>query len=122
VEDLLRAFEAAYGNRERAAGQIYNIGGGQENTVSLLELMDHIADLTGARADYDWADARAGDQLIYVSNHDKFSQQTGWQPQVNLDGILKGIHRWYRNNRELFAPTRAELLTSAILTQARRTA
>ncbi len=44
VEDLLSAFEAAYANRERTAGQIYNIGGGQENTVSLLELMDRIED------------------------------------------------------------------------------
>lgn len=122
VEDLLRAFEAAYANRERTAGQIYNIGGGQQNTVSLLELIDRIAHVTGARTDYDWADARAGDQLIYVSNHSKFSQHTGWHPEVNLDGILKGIHRWYRNNRELFAPTRAELLAAAMLTPARRIA
>jgi CDP-paratose 2-epimerase len=122
VEDLLRAFEAAYANRERTAGQIYNIGGGQRNTVSLLELMDRIETMSGTRTDYEWADARAGDQLIYVSNHDKFSQHTGWQPEVDLDGILKGIHRWYRGNRELFAPTRAELLEAAMLTPARRTA
>jgi CDP-paratose 2-epimerase len=122
VEDLLRAFEAAYANRKQTAGQIYNIGGGQQNTVSLLELIDRIKDKTGAQTHYDRAEARAGDQLIYVSNHDKFSQHTGWKPEVNLDGILKGIHRWYKSNRELFAPTRAEMLEAALLTPVRRVA
>ncbi len=41
---------------------------------------------------------------------------------MNLDGILKGIHRWYRGNRELFAPTRAELLEAAVLAPVRRIA
>jgi len=122
VEDLLRAFEAAYANREKTAGQIYNIGGGQENTISLLELMDRIEQLTGSRVGCNFAEARAGDQLIYVTNHDKFSQAADWQPQVNLDGILKGIHKWYKANRELFVPSQAERLEAALLTPARRVA
>ena len=108
VEDLLCAFEAAYENREHTAGQIYNIGGGEENSVSLLELMDRVEELTGARAGYNLGEQRVGDQLVYVTNHDKFSRVTGWQPKVSLDGILKGIYRWYRGNRELLAPSRAE--------------
>lgn len=123
VEDLLRAFEAAYASREHTAGQIYNIGGGQPNTVSLLELMDLIEKMTGSRTSYEFAEARAGDQLIYVTNHERFSQTTGWHPEVNLDGVVRGIHRWYRSNRELFAPTRAELLAqTSLLTPARRIA
>ena len=81
VEDLLCAFEAAYANREHTAGQIYNIGGGQENTISLLELMDRMEELTGARTSYNFGDKRAGDQLIYVTDHGKFSRYTGWQPR-----------------------------------------
>ena len=58
VEDLLCAFEAAYENREQTAGQIYNIGGGEENSVSLLELMDAIEALTGvARRLQPWRDS-----------------------------------------------------------------
>ena len=87
VEDLLCAFEAAYVNREHTAGQIYNIGGGEENSISLLELMDRVEALTGARTGYNFGEQRVGDQLVYITNHGKFSRHTGWQPKVNLDGI-----------------------------------
>jgi CDP-paratose 2-epimerase len=122
VEDLLCAFEAAYANRENTAGQIYNLGGGQENTISLLELMDRVEELTGSRAGYNFGEQRAGDQLIYVTDYGKFSRHTGWKPKVNLDGILKGIYKWYKSNRELFAPTRAERLSAEFLAPVRRTA
>ncbi|PSH05380.1 MAG: CDP-paratose 2-epimerase [Acidobacteria bacterium] len=121
VDDLLRAFEAAYRNREKTAGQIFNIGGGQKNTVSLLELIDRIEELTGVRPCYNFDDQRAGDQLIYVTNHAKFSRFTRWRPEVGVDGVLKGIYKWYTNNRELFASSPAEHLNQ-VLTPARRTA
>jgi CDP-paratose 2-epimerase len=122
VDDLLCAFEAAYANREQTAGQIFNIGGGEENSVSLLELMDRVKELTGARTSHKFGEKRVGDQLVYITDHGKFSRLTGWQPEVNLDGILKGIYRWYRGNRELLAPSRAELLEAQLLTPIRRTA
>jgi CDP-paratose 2-epimerase len=124
VEDLLCALEAAYANREKTVGQIYNIGGGQENAISLLELMDRVEELTGTRAGYNFGESRAGDQLVYVTDYGKFSGHTGWKPAVNLDGILKGIYKWYRSNRELFSPSRAERLVQAaeLLTPMRRTA
>jgi len=123
VEDLLCAFEAAYANREHTAGQIYNIGGGQQNTISLLELMDRMERLTGARTTCKFGEQRAGDQLIYVTDHGKFSSHTGWQPRVSLDGIVNGICNWYRGHHQLFAPTRAERLRPLeLLVPARRTA
>jgi CDP-paratose 2-epimerase len=123
VEDLLCAFEAAYANREHTAGQIYNIGGGQQNTISLLELMERMEQLTGARTSYNFGAKRAGDQLIYVTNHGKFSRHTGWQPRVCLDGIVNGICKWYRGNHQLFAPPRAERLGRLeLLIPERRTA
>ena len=99
VEDLLRAFEAAYANREQTAGQIYNIGGGEENTVSLLELMDRIEELTGARTGYNFGEQRAGDQLIYVTNHGKFSRahrmaaasESGWHCERDLASGIAAI-------------------------------
>jgi len=123
VEDLLHAFELAYENREKTAGQIYNIGGGEGNTVSLLELIDRVEKLTGARTGYNFGEQRSGDQLIYVTNHGKFSRDTGWKPAVDLESTLKAIHKWYRGNRELFVPSRAERLEQAgLLTPLRRTA
>jgi CDP-paratose 2-epimerase len=123
VEDLLRAFESAYENRAKTAGQIYNIGGGEGNTVSLLELIDRVEKVTGSRNSYNFGEQRSGDQLIYVTDHGKFSRDTEWKPTVDLDGTLKAILKWYRGNRELFVLSRAERLVQAgLLTPLRRTA
>jgi CDP-paratose 2-epimerase len=103
VGDLLNAFESAYAEREVTAGQIYNIGGGAQNAVSLLELIERVEKLTGKRFDHDFGGQRAGDQLFYVTDHSKFSRQTGWQPKAGVDEILASIHRWYHGHRDLIA-------------------
>ncbi len=107
VADLLRAFEAAYARRKVTAGQIYNIGGGAGNTVSLLELMERVERLTGERLNYDFDEVRAGDQEVYVTDHGKFSRHTGWEPKAGVDEILSSIYEWYLGNREVLAPLRA---------------
>jgi CDP-paratose 2-epimerase len=110
VDDLVRAFEAAYANRETTAGQIYNIGGGDRNAISLLELMDRVEELTGSRAGYNFGEQRAGDQLIYITDHGKFTRHAGWQPKASVDDIVSSICKWYRSNRELLRAPRAERL------------
>ena len=111
VGDLLDAFEAAHANRDVTAGQIYNIGGGAENTVSLLELIEQVAELTGERLVYDFDGQRAGDQLFYVTDHSKFSRETGWQPGSGVDATLASIYRWYRSHRHLIASPAQEIGT-----------
>src|SRR2546421_7472322 len=52
VEDLLRAFEAARLHLEKTAGEVYNVGGGIENSTSLLEIIDEIEEVTGSHMRY----------------------------------------------------------------------
>src|SRR5438105_8414099 len=52
VDDLLRAFELARAQRDTTRGEIYNLGGGAENTISLLELIERIERMTRRRVDY----------------------------------------------------------------------
>ena len=70
------------------AGQAFNIGGGPDNTVSLLELIARIAALHGAAPRVEFGDWRVGDQRWYVSDTAKFGRTTGWRPQV---GVAEGI-------------------------------
>lgn len=102
VRDLLRVFDAV---RERASaeGQVYNVGGGPDNTVSLLELIDHIRDLTGRRVRYELDDRRPGDQLLYVTDTGKLERETGWKPEYSVRQTLEAIHGWWKRNRDLFA-------------------
>lgn len=106
VEDLLRAFEAAHENQETAGGEVFNIGGGEANTVSLVELMEQIREITGLRMQFERARLRPGDQLLYVTDHTKLTQMTGWKPEVNLRSALENMLAWFKKNRELIASAR----------------
>jgi CDP-paratose 2-epimerase len=103
VEDLLRAFDAVRVNQKNTAGQIYNVGGGPDNTVSLLELMEQINLLTGRKLEYETCPMRPGDQLVYVTDFSKLRRDTGWQPQIPLRETLEKMYCWWKRNRELFA-------------------
>ncbi len=107
VHDLLRAFEAARERQSITAGQIYNLGGGPDNTTSLLELIEQIEDLTGRRVQYDADRRRPGDQSIYVTDFSKFQRDTGWRPNYSVRETVGEIYRWWRANRELIAPAAA---------------
>jgi CDP-paratose 2-epimerase len=102
VEDLIRAFEGVRANLPKTAGQVYNVGGGLKNTISLLELVDEVEKLTGKRLEYDWQPPRTGDQPVYVSDCGKLREDVNWTPRVNLDQILSNIYTWWKQNRGLF--------------------
>jgi CDP-paratose 2-epimerase len=105
VDDLVRAFEAVRAETSKTAGQIYNVGGGAENSVSLLEIIDEIEKLTGRRLRYEMERARPGDQLFYVTDFSKLRQNVGWTPKLNVRQTLKRMHAWWKQNRELFPST-----------------
>jgi CDP-paratose 2-epimerase len=90
VDDLVDAFLRARAEMERISGEAFNIGGGPERTLSLLELLDHIERICGVRPPLRFEDWRPGDQRYYVSDTRKFQSMTGWRPRVSVDeGVLR---------------------------------
>lgn len=106
VEDLLRAFEAVRENRATTSGEFYNVGGGEANSVSLVELIAKINELTGIRLQTDHAQLRPGDQLLYVTDHSKLTRHTGWKPEVTVREALENMLAWFKKNRELITSLR----------------
>jgi len=104
VQDLLRAFEAAYENRPKTAGQIYNIGGGPGNTTSLLELIEVVERIVRARVKYRFRPARPGDQPVYITDSTKFTEHARWMPERYLEQTVEDICTWYGNYQSLFSP------------------
>lgn len=102
VGDLVRAFDSVRASLPRTAGQIYNVGGGEKNTISLLELMDEIEDLTGKRVAITHDRRRPGDQLIYVSDCSKIARDTGWKPRFSVRETLRAIYTFWKEHPELF--------------------
>ncbi|WP_428487464.1 SDR family NAD(P)-dependent oxidoreductase [Rhodopila sp.] len=68
VDDAVNAYVAAWRNIGRVSGQAFNLGGGPDNAVSLLQLIKHIGDLTGQPIDLRFAPWRPNDQRYYVSD------------------------------------------------------
>jgi CDP-paratose 2-epimerase len=100
VDDLVDAMVAARERRDAVAGRAFNMGGGPENSVSLLELVELIGDLTGRPAALRFAGQRPGDQRYYVSDTSAFQAATGWRPDVGVDEGLEELYRWLVAVRE----------------------
>ncbi len=110
VEDLAEAFVQAQANMADVSGQAFNMGGGTENTASLLELLDLIRDLHGSAPPIRRADCRTGDQRYYASDTSKFRAATGWAPRVGVQEGVGRLYEWLRQSRGLAAGAR-ELVT-----------
>ncbi|MBT8114324.1 MAG: GDP-mannose 4,6-dehydratase [Arenicella sp.] len=103
VEDLVSAYMAAITNRESIAGQSFNIGGGPDNTLSLLELLAHLRETLGKEISLQWDDWRPGDQPVFVCDISKADQVLDWRPTIDVNnGVLKLIH-WVREHDNMFA-------------------
>ncbi len=102
VDDLVRAFEAARQLPACPNGRIYNIGGGPENALSLLELMELVESLTGKKFQVQYDETRPGDQLYYVTDYSKFQRDTAWRPEITPGGTLKRIHEFWEDNQDIF--------------------
>ena len=103
VDDLVRAFRAAAKNIDRTAGNIYNIGGGRPNTISLLELVALLEGFTGRKINLRFGEWRPGDQPVYISDIRRAAADFGWQPQVAKDEGVRRLLEWVRANDSLFA-------------------
>ena len=119
IYDLIRAFEMVRLNRDVTAGQVYNVGGGIENTISLLELINDIEELTGHRLAYVLHERRPGDQLIYVTDYGKLGRHTGWKPEIAVKETLELLRNFWQQNqgvvtRRFSAPDEAFALATEV--------
>lgn len=91
--DVLTAIHAFY--QHPRPGEVYNIGGGRDNSISILETIDRLAELTGKRLHYRYRDEpRRGDHICYITNLRKLrSHFPDWQITRPLKTILQEMVR-----------------------------
>jgi nucleoside-diphosphate-sugar epimerase len=103
IDDLVAAYDAAAGRLDAAAGQIYNIGGGANLTLSIwTEFGALLAELAGRPIPVTYGDWRPGDQPVYISDIRKAERELGWTPRVSMrDGVTR-LWQWIASNPQLF--------------------
>ncbi|HET7599147.1 MAG TPA: SDR family NAD(P)-dependent oxidoreductase [Gemmatimonadales bacterium] len=99
VDDLVDAFLLARQQMHRLAGRAYNMGGGPQNTISLLELIELIGELRGVTPAVRFEPWRTADQRYYVSDTRRFEDATGWRARVDVHEGLERLHRWLLDER-----------------------
>jgi CDP-paratose 2-epimerase len=94
IDDAIAAWIGTLAHIEAVRGGVFNLGGGPENAVSLLELTDLIARMRGAVPEVRFEARRPGDQPWYVSDTTALSAAIGWRPRVPLQDGLRTLEKW----------------------------
>ena len=89
--DVVRAIEEFVANPR--PGEVYNLGGGRENSISMLEAIAKVDEMTGKKLNWKYVDQnRIGDHICYISDLRKFkSHYPNWGITVGLDEIFRQI-------------------------------
>jgi len=98
VDDLIACYSAAHRAIEAVSGEVFNIGGGPRNTLSLVELIAYLQERLGRPVEYEFAPWRAGDQRVYVSNVSKARDELGWKPSIDVTIGLDRLMQWLRES------------------------
>lgn len=101
IDDLVKAYDQAFQQIDNVSGQIFNIGGGPENAISLLDLVQLLKDEVDPTLSVSYADWRPGDQRVYVSDIRKAQETFGWTPKVDWETGARRLLRWVKDNEEM---------------------
>lgn len=94
IGDLIEAMRRAADHAERQPGEVFNIGGGSENAVSVRAVIDRLMEITGTRVPVEMADWRPGDQRVYISDTARAERLLGWKPMTGWNDGLKRLVDW----------------------------
>lgn len=103
VEDLIDCYLKAVNCVDQIKGQIFNIGGGPSNQLSLLELVSWLENALGRSLDVNFVDWRPGDQRVFIADITKAKQKIGWEPQIEIAEGLDKLFTWIKAERHLIA-------------------
>jgi CDP-paratose 2-epimerase len=99
AKDVVSLYFSSVEHIENVKGKCFNIGGGIEYSLSLLELFKLLEKKLNIEMDFTRLPQRESDQLFFVANNKKISNLTGWVPKINTDKGLDSMLNWLQKNR-----------------------
>jgi hypothetical protein len=98
ADDMKRLYMAAVDHIDCARGQAFNVGGGIENSLSLLELFAQLEQIANVKLSYTKLPVRESDQRVFVSDLSKVNLLLGWQPVVPAHEGVARMVGWGEKN------------------------
>lgn len=114
VDDLVRAYEAAILQPEKITAQAFNVGGGPDQVLSLLDLIGLLEDRLGRKIPLKWDDWRPGDQQVYISDIRKLEKALNWKPEIRVKTGIAQLVDWVDRNRAAVETIGSTLQTSSL--------
>ncbi len=103
VDDLAHAYDLAIENIEAVKGQVFNVGGGAGNIISVwAEFGPRLEKLLGDTIEVARGDWRPGDQRVFYADIRKAEKELGWKPKIGVDEGVKKLFEWVKANKNLF--------------------
>lgn len=100
IDDLINAYDLAIKNIEKTKGNIYNIGGGENNSISVwLELESILNKLFGKKIKVKFETERPGDQKIFITDFRKAKKDFNWFPKITYEKGIKLLYEWILENK-----------------------
>ena len=99
VDDMLSLLDLQMAKLSNFRGEVFNLGGGAANAISLCEATKSMQELTSRSTSITHSNqARKGDVLLYWTDNRKAAQKLGWQPKTDLRTGFAQIFDWIREN------------------------
>lgn len=103
VYDLLDAYDAVIAKIDTVKGQVYNLGGGPDNTMSIwTEFGPLLEKLMGKLIPVVRGDWRPGDQKVFVADVRKAERDLGWKPKMGVEDGVRTLFEWVKASQDLF--------------------
>jgi len=99
IDDLVNLYCSIFENKDLVSGQVFNIGGGPNNTLSLLELISILKKLGCLNTPLNHDEWRPGDQKVFVGSINKIHKLIGWSPTVCPKEGVEKLVEWVKNNK-----------------------
>lgn len=99
ADDVTNLYFTVAANIEKVKGQAFNIGGGIDFSLSLLELFAMLEDILEIKMVYKQLPPRASDQLIFVADNSKINFLTNWQPNIQTEQGLGKMLKWLQTTK-----------------------
>ncbi len=93
-DDLVRLYFKAVENIDKAKGEVFNIGGGKENSLSILELFEILEKELDIKINFNKLKPRESDQRVFTADISKAKRIIGWSPTITKEEGIKRMIKW----------------------------